>query len=249
MKRTDRRAIILAAWACALITGQLAVAGQDWSFNVSPYLWVANVEIETSLPSVSPSAPPSADRFDTKIGAGAMFAAQARYRSVGLFVDFAWLQLNTEAINAGPLYSAVNLKSDFIHSTAALTYRLPLEGKFQVEALAGARVWHVANNLESTKGLLPGFDASPDKTWVDPMVGASLNYDLTKRWSVGLKGMVGGFGVSADIAGEVFAGVTYRYKEWGSATLGYRYLHEEYDRAFKFNLDTQGFLLGFGFHF
>ena len=189
------------------------------------------------------------DRFDTRISAGAMLAAQARYRSVGLFVDFAWLQLNTEAINPGPLYSTVNLESDFIHSTAALTYRLPLEGKFQVEALAGARIWHVANDLEATKGLLPGFDASPDKTWVDPMVGASLSYDLTKRWSVGLKGLVGGFGVSADIAGEVFAGVTYKYKEWGSATLGYRYLHEEYDRAFKFNLDTQGFLMGFGFHF
>ena len=47
----------------------------------------------------------------------------------------------------------------------------------------------------------------------------------------------------------MFAGVTYRYKKWGSATLGYRYLHEEYNRAFKFSLDTQGFLLGFGFHF
>jgi len=241
--------MILAVWTCALTTGQLVVAGQDWSFDVSPYLWVASVGIDTSLPAASPSPSPTVDRFDTRISAGAMLAAEARYRSVGLFVDFAWLQLNTEAINPGPLYSAVNLKSDFIHSTAALTYRLPLEGKFQVEALAGARVWHVANDLESTKGLLPAFDASTDRTWVDPMVGASLNYDLTKRWSIGLKGMVGGFGVSADIAGEVFAGVTYNYKEWGSATLGYRYLYEQYDRAFKLNLDAQGFLLGFGFHF
>src|SRR5207245_9517690 len=109
--------------------------------------------------------------------------ALALYLSEVLCLARAWLQLTTAASNAGPVSSAVNLKSDFIHSTAALTYRLPLEGKFQVEALAGARVWHVANNLESTKGLLPGFDASADKTWVDPMVGASLNYDLTKRWS------------------------------------------------------------------
>jgi opacity protein-like surface antigen len=65
-----------------------------------------------------------------------------------------------------------------------------------------------------------------------------------------VKGLVGGFGVSADIAGEAFAGVSCRFTDWCSATLGYRYLHEEYSRGdFAFNLDTHGFLLGFGFHF
>ena len=141
MKRTIRRTMILAAWTCALTTGQMAVAGQDWSFDVSPYLWVANVGIDTSLPATSPSTSPTVDRFDTRISAGALLAAEVRYRSVGLFVDFAWLQLKTEALNPGPLYSAVNLKSDFIHSTAALTYRLPLEGKFQAEALAGEAIF------------------------------------------------------------------------------------------------------------
>ena len=175
---------------------------------------------------------------------------RSRYRSVGLFVDFAWLRLNTESINPGPAFSAVDLRSDFIHSTAALTYRLPLEGKFHAEVLAGARLWYVANDFKATSGALPGFSAGDDKTWVDPMVGASLIYDLSKRWSAGVKGMVGGFGASADIAGEVFAGVSYRITDWCSATLGYRYLHEKYDRQrFKFDLDAQGFLLGFGFHF
>lgn len=55
---------------------------------------------------------------------------------------------------------------------------------------------------------------------------------------------------SRGIAGEVFAGVSYRFTDWCSATLSYRYLHEEYSRGgFALNLDTCGFLLGFGFHF
>ena len=99
-------------------------AERDWSFEVAPYLWVAGIELETSLPNLPPSTP-NVDRFDTRIRAGAMLAAQARYRSVGLFVDFAWLRLDTEAIQPGPAFSAVDLCSDFIHSTAALTYRLP----------------------------------------------------------------------------------------------------------------------------
>lgn len=223
-------------------------AASDWSFDVSPYLWVVNVGVETSLPG-APSGS-TVERFETRLTAGAMLMAEARYRSVGAFVDFAWARLKTEAVNPGPAFSALELKSDFIHTTPALTYALPLEGKLHAELLAGARVWHVANDLQATGGVAPGFSANTDETWADPMVGGSVSYEMTKRWSANLKGLVGGFGVPADIAGEVFAGVSYRFNDCCSATLGYRYLHEEYDRqAFIFNLDSHGFLLGFGFHF
>jgi len=42
----------------------------------------------------------------------------------------------------------------------------------------------------------------------------------------------------------------YRFNDWCSGILGYRYLHEKYDReGFALNLDAHGFLLGVGFHF
>jgi hypothetical protein len=190
------------------------------------------------------------NRFETRISAGAMLTAQARYRSVGAFVDFAWLRLDTEAIDPGPAFSAVDLKSDFIHTTAALTYRLPLRGKFHADVLAGARVWHVSEDLEFKSGRLPGFESSTDQTWADPVIGADLRYDLSRDWSLVTKGTVGGFGVSSDIAYEVFSGISYRITDWCSATIGYRYLHEEYENGrFKLNLDAHGFLLGVGFHF
>jgi opacity protein-like surface antigen len=225
-----------------------AHAQKEWSFDISPYLWVASVELETSL-SDQTSSTPGIERFDTRISAGAMLAGHLRYRSIGLFVDFAWLELETEAINPRPAYSTIVLESDFIHSTVAASYRIPLEGQFQIELLAGARLWHVANELEAASGLLQGFNATTDKTWADPIIGATFNYALTQKWSVGLEGFVGGFGVSADFAGELFAGATYRITDRCSATLGYRYLYEEYDRSVKFNLNTHGFLLGVGFHF
>lgn len=111
-------------------------------------------------------------------------------------------------------------------------------------------LWWVNEDLEFKSGTLPGFKSSGDKTWVDPVIGAGLSYDLSKRWSLVTKGTVGGFGVSTDLAWEVFGGVSYRFTDWCSATAGYRYLHEDYSRdRFNFNLDAQGFLLGFGFHF
>lgn len=238
-------AVLAGAWF-GPATAVVAEETNRWSFDVVPYLWVASAELETSLPSNSSSV----DRFDTSISAGAMLAAQARYRSVGLLVDFAWLQLDTEAIDPGPAFSDVKLQSDLFHMTAALTYRLPLRGKFHAEVLAGARLWSVNEELEFESGALPGFQTSGDQTWVDPVIGAGLSYDLSRRWSLVTKGTVGGFGVSSDLAWEVFSGVSYRFTDWCSATVGYRYLHEDYSRDdFKFNLAAHGFLLGFGFHF
>ncbi|TAL03386.1 MAG: hypothetical protein EPO07_06295 [Verrucomicrobia bacterium] len=247
MKQTTSKSAALAICVFVLASSRLAAAEQDWAFDVSPYLWVASVGVETSLP---PSTPGGVDRFDTRLSAGAMLTAQASYRSVGVFMDVAWVRLNTDALSPGPAYSAIDLRSDFIHTTAAVTYRLPLDGKLHAELLAGARVWYVGNDFAVASGALAGFNASQDKTWVDPIVGGSVSYDFAERWSAVVKGTIGGFGVSADIAGEVFAGASYRFNDSCSGILGYRYLHEQYDTGtFSFNLDAQGFLLGVGFHF
>jgi opacity protein-like surface antigen len=229
-------------------TVTVAAETDRWSFDVTPYLWVAGIQAETSLPNSPSSTPPEAARFDTHISGGAMLAAQARYRSVGLFVDLAWLQLDSEASNPGPAFSAGNLKSDFIHSTAAFSYRLPLEGKFHAELLAGARLWYVSADLAYQDGGLPGFNVSGDQTWVDPVFGASLGYDLSPRWSLLARGTAGGTG--SGLGWEALGGVSYRFSDWCSASLGYRYLHEDYARQhFSLNTDIQGFILGFGFHF
>ena len=238
------------ATLAGILAAGTAAAG-DWSFDATPYLWVAGLDLATSRP---PSEPAGVDRYDSRIAAGSMFAGEARYRSFGLFVDCAWLRLDTAAIQPGPLFSYLNLRSDFVHTTCALTYRLPLEGtlkgKLHVEALAGARIWYVANDFSSGAGAIPGLAAATDQAWADPLVGAEVRYDLTRVWSLAVKGTVGGFGLGATMAWEAFGGVSYRFTDWCSATLGYRFLHEDYNRdRSTFNLDAHGFLLGVGFHF
>jgi hypothetical protein len=223
------------------------VERRDWSFDVVPYLWVAGISAETGVPA---SAPAGVDHFDTRISAGAMFAAQARYRSAGLFVDFAWLRLATEATDPGPAYSAVDLRSDFIHETTALTYRLPTGDKLRVDLLAGARFWHVNENLNFHAGALPAFQTDVNLNWVDPVLGANLGYDFDRHWFLTGLAMVGGFGVASKFMADVFVGGGYRFTDWCSVTAGYRFLHEEYDRDdYILKSDIQGLLFGVGFHF
>src|SRR4030095_6204947 len=120
-----------------------APPASDWSFTVSPYLWIARVEVETTLERSPPTTPPSVSRFDTKITGGALLSGQLNYKSVGLWVDFVWIRLDTDSVQPGPAFSALDLESNILHSTVALSYRLPTTGNFHAELIAGARFWSV----------------------------------------------------------------------------------------------------------
>jgi hypothetical protein len=230
-----------------------ATVSNLWSFDIVPYLWLAGYDGTFGLPNIPSGIPPThseAGPYSTHISAAAMLTAQVRYRDVGLFLDGAWLQLKTEGDSGSQLYSGTKIRSDIAYGTMALTYRLPPVGNLAADLFAGARVWYIANEIEFEPGLAPGFTADSSRTWGDPIIGAILRYDLTRHWFATVLGDVGGFGVGSDITWSAFGGVGYRFTGWLSATLGYRYLHVDYDKdGFLMNLNIQGFLLGLGFHF
>ena len=186
--------------------------------------------------------------MSTDQGAAAMLTAHLHYRDVGLFLDGD--QLSTEGISGSPLFSGTEIKTDIAYGTTALSYRLPRLGKLNTELLAGARIWYAANEIEFKPGAAPGFTADNSRTWADPLVGALLRYDLTRHWFGVVQGDVGGFGAGSKLSWSVFGGVGYRFTNWCSATVGYRYFHVDYDKEnFLTNANVQGPLLGLGFHF
>ncbi|MGC4075017.1 MAG: hypothetical protein QM760_21460 [Nibricoccus sp.] len=230
--------------------GAASASASDWSFNISPYLWIAGIQIETTLDRTPPTTPSSSvDRFDTSFGGGALLAGQIHYKSIGLWADFVWVQTDTHSLQPGPAFSAVDLETDFYHSTIAFSYILPTTGKFHVELLAGARFWSVSVELTAHERWLPGFVVSQDETWVTPVIGVDLRYDLNAKWGLLAKGTVGV--ANEDSEGwEIMGGVAYRFGDHWSATLGYRYLHEEYSRQrFTYFTDVSGAILGVSFRF
>jgi opacity protein-like surface antigen len=221
----------------------------DWSFSVSPYLWVAAVQVDTRLDNMPPTTPPETTRFESKITGGALLQAQAHYRSFGVLVDFVWIRLDTESRSPAPAFSAVNLESNFFHSTVALSYTLGTLAGFHLELLAGARIWSVHEDLAAQAGTLPGFAAGNDETWVSPAIGASLRYALDKKWSLVGQGFVNVFGGDSD-GWELMAGVTYQFSAAWTGTLGYRFLHEEFSPSrLNLNTDISGFVLGATYRF
>jgi len=221
----------------------------DWSFSLSPYLWVAAVQVDTRLDNMPPTTPPEATRFESKITGGALLQAQAHYHSVGVLVDLVWIRLNTESLSPGPAFSAVNLESNFFHGTAALSYTVPTAADLHLELLAGARIWSASEDITAQGAALPGFASGNDQTWVSPAIGAIARYTLNGKWSLAGQGFVNVFGGQSD-GWELMGGVSYQFSPAWNATFGYRYLHEEFSPS-RLNLktDISGFVLGAGYRF
>jgi hypothetical protein len=225
-----------------------------WAVDVAPYLWLAGYDGTFGLPTLPAGIPSvhtdSADVSTARISAAAMLSAQIHYRDLGLFFDGAWLQLKADGGPPNPSYSGTEVKSDFAYGTFAGSYRLPPLGQLQSDLFAGARVWYVSTEIELLPGSAPGITGSKSRTWADPVLGALLRYQLTRRWYGLVLGDVGGFGVGSQISWSVFGGVGYRFTNWFSAIVGYRYMHIDYDHdQFLMNINVQGLLLGLGFHF
>ncbi len=228
-----------------------------WAFEIVPYLWLAGYDGTIGVPDVTSrvSAAPressqSTEPFTSHLSAAAMLTGRVRYRDFGLMLDGAWVQVKTEGQSDLPLYSSTEMKSDIAYGTAALSYRLPTFAKLQTDVFAGARVWYISNELTFEPGSAQSFSSEASRTWADPILGASLRYELTRHWFGSVLGDVGGFGVGSDISWSVFGGVGYRFTDWFSATLGYRYMHVDYDKEdFLMNVNVPGFLLGLGFRF
>ncbi len=228
-----------------------------WAFEIVPYLWLAGYDGTIGVPDVparlsgAPRASSdSTEPFTSHLSAAAMLTARVRYRDFGLLLDGAWVQVKTEGQSDVPLYSATEMKSDIAYGTAALSYRLRPVKRLETDVFAGARTWFISNELTFEPGTAQAFSAESSRTWTDPIVGAQLRYDLSRHWFGTVLGDVGGFGAGSDITWSVFGGIGYRFTSWFSATLGYRYMHVDYDQEqFLMNANIQGFLLGLGFQF
>lgn len=235
--------------ATDLIPSAPAATADDWTFEFSPYLWAAFVDLETNLPWSGPGLPPSSHKPDTEITGAFMFEAKARRGAFGVFADFNWLQLDTDANRPGPLYSGADLQTDWIYTTAGFSYALPLHGDLHVELQAGARLWHIASDFTMKPGLLAGHHSSDSETTVCPLLGVDLRYDLSPKWQLLGRGTLSG-DADANSQWDLYAGVGYRFNSWCDATIGYRYMRDNGDnRQLIEEISAHGVQAGLTFRF
>jgi hypothetical protein len=71
--------------------------------------------------------------------------------------------------------------------------------------------------------------ASRDADWVDPLIGLQYVAPFADKWSLSLRGDVGGFGVGSEFIWQAWAGARRQNTESFSWYLGYRALGYDYE--------------------
>lgn len=190
---------------------------QNSALQVTPYIWTARLDGRVSPfqrgPTISVEKPFS-DVVDD-LNFGGFISVWGRYDRFVLSGDIMSVD-TTDIHNVGPLPAFsipglgviplggnIDTKVDTKQFTATLMggYRVIDAPGFSLDALAGARVWHISNSVKVTGSLgdlsqSAGYHESFG--WVDPLVGLRTFLPITQNISVQGQADIGGFGVGSD---------------------------------------------------
>jgi opacity protein-like surface antigen len=257
---TRHSALALAGLAALGIAGRAAAAEPasdfeypDHEFSVVTYLWGSEVQGTLGSDSTSTDVDASFSDIVEQLNLGVMVAAGARWgRFVTLF-DGMWMELEGEAergtVQAGQITLGPGEVDAQLHQGTAdlkLGYRIlepTAERPISVDLLAGARYWHVRNEIDIDLSLLPdrSFDDSTD--WVDGVVGARLAFGLARGWQLVVMGDVGGWdiGSASHTTWQLMGLLGFDLSEKWGVRVGYRALSVERDLA---DLEFRGPIIG-----
>jgi hypothetical protein len=181
---------------------------------------------------------------------GAMGLVVARKGNWGVGGDAIWMSLGANGTAPGPV--GVTASADMSQGAFAFYGLRRLAPSADV--FFGARVNYLSTNLR-INGPLAVRSVDGSKTWFDPIVGLQLHTPAGgKRWHAQVYTEIGGFGVGSSFTWQVFPTIGVDLSKRASLEFGYRWLDIDYSTGegttlFKYDVLTQGPIMGFAFRF
>lgn len=250
--------VVAACVAAAPFSASAADAG-EWEFAVSPmYLWAKSVEANTS--AGGNESPLELDfKNDILENLDAAFALhfEARKDRLGLFLEYNFARLDPSIKGGlGPIEIRGDVNYEDTMWEGGATWAFAESDSTRWEVLGGLRYYDQDVEIKlstSGPGLLPGRTISVGDDWVHPFGGLRVITRLSDRWTFRARADVG-YEDSDNQALQGIALFDYRFRDWGSAFVGYRYLDMDFDngssgrRQYSFDGDQQGPAVGFTFY-
>lgn len=222
------------------------------TFIVSPYVWVPNVSGDIGVGS-------NAGQFELDAGDlldlfefGGLIRGEVRHRSGwGVSVDYMFADLGAGVdILIGDVDADIN--ASILEAT--LVRRVELESG-ALDFYGGIRRWDAEIEADITTPFFSTSLATGDR-WVDPIIGARYQHELSARWKILGQADVGGFGASSDFTWNAALGASYQAWADTSFQLVYRVLNVDRTSGetgtpseVDLGLTIQGPLLGFAYRF
>jgi len=247
--------VFLAIAALAAALPATALAGEDWQFAITPYVWLAGVDGDTATLPPLPEAPidisPSDAVDDTDVSYMVIFGAKKGRH--GLLMDFIYTDLRSDEDLVKELGLKLRAISKNTLFSLAYVYEFYNQGETTLEVFGGARYWDVETTLKFSggQGLLAGRRLDNDENWIDPMAGLKGRTPLgdSRFYLAGWAGL-GGFGANSDLFWDVSLNLGYQWTDAIGSTLGYRVLDVDYDDdGFVYDVEQYGVALGLTWRF
>jgi hypothetical protein len=239
--RKARRSVGLLAIVLGIPAAASAQAATDrWTIELTPYLWAAGLDGDTAADGTGSEIDTdykffSLDNLDFALGT-AVEARKGRWAMLGdaMYVEF------SDAFERAP-GSEVEVSGGFVETVGAMqaSNGRPLELLFGLRYVT----------LKSTVDIAPVPRASARERWLDPIIGLRFAHDFNDRWSVTLRGDVGGgAGISSDsseLATNVSAMFGWRVGDKATLRGGYRMLQMDFDGdSLVLDATFQGYVVG-----
>ena len=214
-------------------------APDRWTVELTPYLWAAGLDGNTAADGTGSEIDTdykffSLDNLDFALGT----AVEARKGRWGVLGDAMYVEFSDEFDRAPN--SEVELSGgvfDMVGLMAASNGR-PLELVFGLRYVA----------LKSTVDIAPVPRAEARESWLDPIIGLRYAYDFNDRWSVALRGDVGGAGISShssELATNLSAIFGWHINDKLTLRGGYRMLQMDFDGDdLVLDATLQGYIVG-----
>jgi len=224
--------------------GSSGTNSDGWKFTLAPYLMLPWMDGTTAVRGHELEVDVAPSDIFSNLQFCAMGYFEARKARWGMAVDAVYMALGTDV-------DQPSANVDF--NQGAYTFMGLRRLNEKVDLVFGAR-WNVLQGKLEFKGPILTGTFEETKQWVDPIVGLKLKQRLRGPLSFTFEGDIGGFGAGSDFAWQLWPMVGIDVSKSITLGLGYRALSLDYttgneNQQFKYDVVTQGFVLGAAFRF
>ena len=252
--------------ACAVLSSGQAIAENPggWEYSVAPlYLWAKNIEGESGIgPITSPLELDFQDDILENLDAAFAIHFEAKQGDLTLFAEYNFARLDpTVEQEVGSISARVDVEFEDTMAELGVAYRVGKTGSTEWEVLGGVRYLEQDLDIDieiETEGPGEGPGVLPENItggddWWHGFGGVRMTTQISESWSFKARADMG-YKSSSNKSVHAFGMFDYRFRDWGSAFVGYRFLDIEYEGGsgkdrYAFDGDQRGPLIGLNFYF
>jgi hypothetical protein len=217
-------ASVAAALALLAILPSSAFAQQieqpkGFVLEITPYFWTFGISGELTIDGTTVPLDYSISDMLKITDPGFAAVLEVRHGNLTAVISGLYVDASEDS-------SATRLDFEFLSGDAFVGYRL-----FEhLDVMVGGRYYRLDATIREDGAIIA--DGKDD--WLDLLVGARLDYDISRKWWVRLRSDIGGSTAGSDIAFSIRAAIYYQLLERLYLGVGYSIFRVDYEEGTHF---------------